>query len=134
MKDTGLRLEAMPTRPRRTAQATAWTAPAHGGGDGLDGLVLADDVLLEPVLQLGQALVLGLLDGAGGDLGPQLDDPGQVLRRQGGRALGVQAAQLLLELDLPALDARQALVLVIPLLARGEDVLPVLGEGAQLPL
>ena len=88
----------------------AHPAPAHGGGHGVDGLVLADDVLLQPLLQLGQALVLRLLDLAGGDLGPQLDDPGQVLHRQGRGALGVQLAQLVLKLELPALDGGQPLI------------------------
>ena len=55
----------------------------------MDRLILTDDVLLQPLLQLGQALVLTFLDLAGGDLGPQLDDVGQMLQRQGG---GVGAA------------------------------------------
>ncbi len=64
--------------------ADAHTAPPDGGGDGVDRLILTDDVLLQPLLQLGQALILWLLDAAGGDVGPQLDDVGQMLQRQGG--------------------------------------------------
>ena len=68
----------------------AHPAPADGGGHRLHRLVLAHDVLLEPVLQLGQPLELLLLDLAGGDLGPQLDDPGQVGGGEGRVALGLQ--------------------------------------------
>ena len=58
--------------------ADAHAAPADGGGHGGDGLVLADDPLFQAALQLLQLLILLGLDLAGGDLGPKLDDPGQV--------------------------------------------------------
>ena len=53
---------------------------ADGGGHRGDGLILAHHVLLQPVFQLGQALVLLLLDGAGGDLGPKFHHPGQAVQ------------------------------------------------------
>ena len=108
----------------------AHPATANGGGHGVDRLVLADEVLAQPVLQLGQPLVLGLLDLAGGDLGPQLDDPGQMGHRQGRGALGVQLAQLVLELDLPALDGGQPLVILAAALI-GHHLLPLGGQVVQ---
>ena len=57
----------------------------------MDRLILTDDVLLQPLLQPGQALVLTFLDLAGGDLGPQLDDVGQVVHGQLGVSLFQQA-------------------------------------------
>ena len=111
----------------------AHSPPADGSGYGLDGLVLADQVLLEPVLQLGQALVFGLLNLAGGDFGPQLNDPGQMFHRQRRGALGVQVLQFLLKLDLPALDGGQALIILAGILLRVE-LIPLPAQGGQLPL
>ena len=67
--------------------------PADGGGYGGNGLILADDVLLQTVFQLGQTLVFLLLDGAGGNLGPKLHHAGQALQSQG---RGLLLAQFLL--------------------------------------
>ena len=89
-------------------------------------------MLLQPVFQAGQALVLRLLDLAGGDLSPQLDDVGQVLHRQGRGALGLQLGQLILKLHLPALDGGQVLIVLAAALV-GEELLPLLGQAAQLP-
>ncbi len=108
-------------------------APPHGGSHGVDGLVLPDDMGLQPLLQLGQALVLCLLDLAGGDFGPQLDDPGQVFHGQGWGALGVQLAQLLLKLELPALDGGQLLIVVAGALV-AEEALPLFPQSGQLLL
>ena len=70
----------------------------------MDRLVLAHNVLLQPVLQLGEPLELLLLDTAGGDVGPKLDDVGQVLRRQGGDALLLELLLLGLQAQLHAAD------------------------------
>ena len=59
---------------------------------------------------MGQAFVFLLLDLAGGDLGPQLDDPGQVFHREGGGALVGQTVFLCAELELLALQYSQPLV------------------------
>ena len=48
----------------------AHPVPADGGGHGLDGLVLADDVVFQAFLQLAEALELLLPDAGGGNLGP----------------------------------------------------------------
>ena len=98
----------------------------------MNRLVLTDEVLLQPVFQLGQALILGLLDLAGGDLGPKLDHTGQMLYRQRGGALGLQLVQLVLKLDLPALDGGQPLIVTAAALV-GEELLPLSGQVVQLP-
>ena len=103
---------------------------ADGGGDGGNGLVLAHNLGLEPLVQLAEALELLLPDLAGRDLRPQLDYPGQVLHGQLGLPLGGEAVQLRLELHLPALDLRQALKVG---LLRGLQHLPLLGVVRQLP-
>ena len=68
MKLTGLCLGLMPTRLRRMAAATAAMASSW-----------PTIFFFSRLLQLAQALELLLPDLAGGDLGPQLDDPGQVV-------------------------------------------------------
>ena len=98
----------------------------------MNRLVLTDEVLLQPVFQLGQALILGLLDLAGGDLGPKLDHTGQMLYRQRGGALGLQLVQLVLKMDLPALDGGQPLIVTAAALV-GEELLPLSGQVFQLP-
>ena len=75
----------------------AHPSPADGGGDRLHRLVLANNVGLQPLLQLGQPLELLLLDAAGGDVGPQLDDVGQVLLGEGGVGIVLQLRFLLLQ-------------------------------------
>ena len=71
----------------------AHPAPPDGGGHGVHSLVLPDDMLLQPLLQLGQTLELLFLDLAGGDLGPQLDDPWpDVLHGQLRRALAASSS------------------------------------------
>ena len=109
----------------------AHPAPSDGGGHFLHGLVLADDVLLEPVLQVGQPLVLLLLDLGGRDLGPQLDDPGQVGHGQGRGRLGLQGLELVLEPGLLALELGQLLE-VLALLVLGEELGPLGRELFQL--
>ena len=66
----------------------------YRGADGVDGLVLAHDVLAQAVAQPGQALKLVGRDVLGRYLRPELDDAGQVLARErGGR--GLQPVELL---------------------------------------
>ena len=94
-------------RDRLVLGADAHPTPADGGGDCLDRLILADDVLLEPLLQLGELLILLLLDLAGRDVGPQLNDVGQMLHPQGGDRLGLQLVLLRLQAQLLAADVSQ---------------------------
>ena len=110
----------------------AHPAPPNGGGHGLDGLVLADDMALEPFLQMGQALILLLLNLAGGDLGPQLDDPGQVFHRQGGVSLGGQPVPLAGELELLTLEDGQPLIGLLAGLVLQHG--PLLGHSGELTL
>ncbi len=76
----------------------AGAGAANGLGDGVDGLVLADDTLVQRVLHLQQPLGLLLGDARDRDAGPQRHDLGDVLvghlwRLGGQRGLPV-AAQL----------------------------------------
>ena len=52
---------------------------AHGVGDGLDGLLLADDALVQPLLHLVEPRHLALEHLLDGDAGPLGDDGGDVL-------------------------------------------------------
>ena len=78
--------------------ADAHPVPADGGRHGLHGLVLADDMAFKAGLQLAEALKLLLPDLGGGNLGPQLNDMGQILHGELGVALCQQAVQLRVEL------------------------------------
>ena len=71
-------------------------------------------MLLEPLLQLGQALELLFFDLAGGDLGPHLDDPGDILHGQLGGTLGVQCRQFILQPHLLAAQLGDAGVVGVP--------------------
>ena len=93
----------------------AHPVPPHGGGHSLHRLVLADDVAFQAALQLAQALELLLLDLGRRDLGPQLDDVGQVLHGQLGVALFHQAAQLRVQLHLLAFQLRHPGVVALGL-------------------
>ena len=80
------------------AGADLHPAAAHRGGDGLDRLVLADDLPGEHVLQVGQLGQLVFLHPGSGDAGPQLDDIGQVLLLHRGEGpLALQLVQALLQ-------------------------------------
>ena len=103
-----------------------------GGRDGGNGLVLAHHVGLEPVLQLGQALVFLLLDGAGGDLRPQLDHAGEALQGQAGGLDGGQLLLLLEQLKLLAPQLGQALIGLVA--GVGHHDLPLDGDVVQLLL
>ena len=87
---------------------------------------------LEPVLQLGQALVFLLLDGAGGDLRPQLDHAGETLQGQAGGLDGGQLLLLLEQLKLLAPQLGQALVGLVA--GVGHHDLPLYGDVVQLLL
>ena len=58
---------------------------ADGGGNGMDGLVLSDDVLLQPVLELTQLGIFLRANFTGGNFRPKLDDARKVLHGQDGR-------------------------------------------------
>ena len=100
-------------------------------------------MLLQPVLQLGQALELLFLDLAGGDLGPHLNDPGDVVHGQLGHTLGLQGGKLLLQPQLLAAELGNAGIAGVQLLLGellalrrlgGHEVLPLEGDVLQVPL
>ncbi len=64
-------------RAARVLQAGA--GPADGVGDGVDGLVLADDALVQALLHLQQLVRLGLHHLVDRDAGPLGDDLGDVV-------------------------------------------------------
>ena len=64
-------------RPVRVAQAGA--RAAQGVGHGLDGLVLADDALVQALLHVDELLDLALHEARDRDAGPAADDLGDVL-------------------------------------------------------
>ena len=86
------------------------------------------------LLQLGQPLELLFLDLAGGDLRPHLDDTGDVLHGQLGRALGAENVQLVSDADLLTAKLRDAGVAVVQLLLG--ELLPLRWPGGhqRLPL
>ncbi|CAN4003274.1 Malate-2H(+)/Na(+)-lactate antiporter, partial [Dysosmobacter welbionis] len=112
----------------------AHPVPPHRGGYGGHGLVLADDMALEPHFQLAQALELLLPDLGRRDFGPQLDNMGQILHGELWIALFQQTVQLCVQLEFLALQLRHAGVVALGLL------LLLLQHGAlflivvQLPL
>ena len=88
----------------RNAHAVA----ANGGGNGLDGLVLADNVLFQALVELTQAVELVLADAGGGDLCPQLDHAGKVVHRKLRVTLRAERVKLLLRLHGEALELGEA--------------------------
>ena len=58
--------------PPRVLEAGA--RPTHGAGNGLDGLILAHDRLVQCILHVEQTLGLLFLDAGHGDTGPHTDD------------------------------------------------------------
>ena len=120
--DTGLRLEATPTRP------LLWIKWRHGGSP---PVVLTDEVLLQPVFQFLAVALLASLVWLAGILVQSSIHTGQMLYRQRG-ALGLQLVQLVLKLDLPALDGGQPLIVTAAALV-GEELLPLSGQVVQLP-
>ena len=118
-------------------------AALDGGADGRDRLILAHDMLLQPAFQPGQMLQLILTDAGGGNLGPQLDDPGQVIQPQLRHRLCVQFFQLLLQLQLLAAQLGNAGVALIQQLLGhlhalggfgGHETLPLKADVLQVPL
>ena len=57
----------------------ARAGPADGVGDGDDGVVLADDALLDPVFHAEELVALAFEEARDGDAGPFGDDLGDVL-------------------------------------------------------
>ena len=103
-----------PIGPVRILQPGA--RAAHGVGDGLDRLVLADDALVQPLLQVQQARLLALEHLVDGDAGPLGDDGGHVL-------LGDLFAQ-----------ERPVLLGLLELVALGQELLLELGHAAEAQL
>ena len=79
---------------------------AHGLGDGVDGLVLADDALVQRVLHLQQALRLLLRDARDRDAGPHGHDLGDVLVGHDGASAACAACQSLRSWSMLARAAR----------------------------
>ena len=109
-------------------------AAADGGGHGGNRLVLAHDMLLQTLLQLGQAAEFLLLDLAGRNLGPHLNDPGNIVHGQLGRTLGLQGRQLLLQPQLLAAELGNAGIAGVQLLLGQLLPLRRLGRHQGLPL
>ncbi len=103
---------------------------AYGGGDGVNRRVLTDELFPQTLVQLAQAFELLLPDLAGGNLGPQLNDPRQIVHRQLRLAPLSQPIQFGLQLQLLALDLRQAGEIRF---LHGLQQLPLLGVVRQLP-
>ena len=108
----------------------AHPAPADGVGHGLYRVVLPHDVGPEALIQLGQTLKLLLLDGGGGNFGPQFDDSCQMGNGQRGVSLGGENVPLSGELGLPAFQLGQALIGLF--IGGGLHRLLFGGDGAQL--
>ena len=89
-------------------------------------------MLLQPLLQLAETEKFLLLDLAGGDLRPHLDDPGDVVHGQLGRALGLDGLQLLLQPDLLAAQLGNAGVAPVQLLRRLLPLRRLRGQGLLL--
>ena len=118
--------------------------PPDGVGDGLDGLVLADDPLVQPVLHLDQLGRLALHQAVDRDAGPGRDDLGDVVGRdlfleQRARALergerGLLLAQPVVELLLGAvlqLGGRRVVGLALGLLDADLELLELGLGGAD---
>ena len=72
----------------------------------------------QALLQLAQALELLLPDAGGGNLGPELDDMGQILHGELGVALGAEGPELGVQLELFTLELCHAGVVRLGLLLR----------------
>ena len=121
----------------------AYPVAADGGGHGGNGLVLPHHMGAEALIQLRKALEFLLLDLAGRDLRPHLDNAGDVLHGQLGRTLGPDHIQLIRDPQLLTAQLGNTLVAAIQLLLRellpvgglgGHKILPLKGEVFQLPL
>ena len=86
---------------------------ADGGGNGVDGLVLSDDVLLQPVLELTQLGIFLRANFTGGNFRPKLDDARKVLHGQDGRGLRLQLGDLGVEAADVAAQLGQTLEIVL---------------------
>ena len=87
----------------------AHTVAAYRRGDGLDGLILADDVFLEALVKLAQTAELVFTDTRGGNLRPELDHAGEVVHRELRVTLRAERVKLGLRLDGKALELGQTL-------------------------
>ena len=87
----------------------AHTVAAYRRGDGLDGLILADDVFLEALVKLAQTAELVFTDSRGGNLRPELDYAGEVVHRELRVTLRAELVELGLCLDGKALELSQPL-------------------------
>ena len=116
---------------------------ADGSGHGGNGLVLPHHMGAQALVQLRQTLELLLLDLAGRDLRPHLDDAGDVLHGQLRRTLGADGIQLIGDTQLLTAQLRDTRIAVIQLLLRellplgrlgGHEIFPLKGEILQLTL
>ncbi len=112
----------------------AHPVPANSGGDSRDGLILANDMVFQALLKLAQTLELLLPNAGGGNLGPQLNDVGQILHGQLGLTLLIDDAELRGELEVPAFQLRHAGVVLLGLLLLLLQHGPLLGVVIHLPL
>ena len=93
--------------------------------DGLDGLVLADDALVEAILHLDQLVLLALEQARDRDAGPRADDAGDVVRvdlfleQSRGRAVLLGQRRLLLAQEVLELDLLAVLQLGGPAVIGG---------------
>ena len=114
-------------RDRMLLDLDADARAADGGNDGGDGLVLTDDVLFERRVEVQQLLIFLCADLAGRDLGPELDDAGQIVDGEDGLRQLLELCDLGIELQIAAAQLRHAGVVVLRLLG-------VLGQHAELEI
>ena len=102
---------------------------ADGGSYRIDGLILADDALAQPLTQMGQTAELRLLNAAGGNSGPLFNDPGQIFHVEFGPGHRLQLLLLLLQAHILGANDGQSLkgTVCFPAL----DGLALLGQSVQ---
>ena len=83
-------------------------ASADRGADGVHRLILPDDMRFEASVQIRKALELIGPHGGCGDLGPELDDPCEVIHAQSGHGLCLQLPQFGLALHFAASERGDA--------------------------
>ncbi len=110
---------------RAALGGNAHSAPSNGTGYRRNGLILAHDTLFEVLLQGLELLIFLRLYLTGGNLGPELNDPGQIFHGQSGPGLALQLMDGAVQLQ--CLTAQQGQTLIVLFI-----VLSVIGEHAHL--